>query len=63
MKLSRNLTFVPLSLRSVCDSSIFRVGRKFPPDKNYQIPETVFKLAQKIFGWNIPMGVGYNGIK
>ena len=50
MKLSRNLTFVPLSLRSVCDSSIFRVGRKFPPDKNYQIPETVFKLAQKIFG-------------
>ena len=41
----------------------YRVGRKFPPDKKLSIPETVCKLAQNLFGWNIPMGVGYNGIK
>ena len=39
-----------------------RVGGIFPPDI-YQIPWNVCTLAQHFFEWNIPMGVGYNGIK
>ena len=34
----------------------YRLGRKFPPDRNYKNPKTVCKLAQTFFGWN----VGYN---
>ena len=42
---------------------LYRVGGIFPPERNYQIPWNVCTLAQKVFEWNIPMGVGYNGIK
>ena len=44
------------------ETCLYRVGHIFPPDRNYQIPETVCTLAQKIFGWNIHMNVGYNSV-
>ena len=47
----------------IIEKIMYRVGRIFPPDRNYQIPWNLCTLAQLIFEWNIPMGVGYNDIK